>query len=115
MIAPETREARIVEIVTNAPQSAQNTLRRAFSGAASPRMAIKAQCLACTGYDRNAVQNCTGWSCPLWAYRPFPGGKDERPPDKGKAALGLAPDAASEITDKQNANTTGTGPGKGAV
>lgn len=57
--------------ITEAPESCRNTLSQAFSGSASPRAAIKAQCLACVGYDRNAITNCTGWSCGLWAYRPF--------------------------------------------
>lgn len=57
--------------IQEAPVSAQNVLARAFSGAASPRAAIKAQCLSCVGYDRSAITNCTGWRCPLWAYRPF--------------------------------------------
>ena len=66
-----TREQRIATILANAPVSVQNTLREAFSGATSPRQAIKAQCIACTGYDRISVKNCPGYSCPLWAYRPF--------------------------------------------
>jgi hypothetical protein len=65
------REIEIKEAIAEAPKSVQNTLARAFSGDASPRAAIKAQCLACTGYDRETITNCTGWRCPLWAYRPF--------------------------------------------
>lgn len=57
--------------ISEAPESCQGALRGAFSGSASPRQAIKAQCLACVGFDRNAIRNCTGWSCPLWAYRPY--------------------------------------------
>lgn len=66
-----TREERMARIVADAPISVQEALRRAFSGSASPRAAIKVQCLVCTGYDRNDVKNCLGYSCPLWAYRPF--------------------------------------------
>lgn len=66
-----TREQRIEVVVADAPQSVQKSLREAFLGSASPRKAIKATCLACVGFDRSAVENCTGWSCPLWAYRPF--------------------------------------------
>lgn len=62
---------RVNAVINDAPPFAQNTLSRAFSGAASPRGAIKATCLACTGYERLAVRNCTGWTCPLWAYRPY--------------------------------------------
>ena len=72
-----TRNERTEQVVSEAPESAKNTLRRAFSGSASPRAAIKAQCLVCVGYDRNAIRDCTGFSCPLWEYRPFQAGKAE--------------------------------------
>lgn len=74
-----TREARIAQVLAGAPKSARETLRRAFSGAASPRAAIKGQCLLCVGFDRAAVRNCTGYSCPLWAYRPYQEGEEEHP------------------------------------
>lgn len=66
-----TREERIQKVISEAPESTQNTLSRAFSGSASPRAAIKAQCLTCAGFDRETIRNCTGFSCPLWMYRPF--------------------------------------------
>lgn len=70
------REQRIATAIANAPESAKGALERAFSGEASPRGAIKAMCLTCVGYDRSAITNCTGFACPLWAYRPFqPEGK----------------------------------------
>ena len=68
----QQRRAAIVERrISEAPGSSQKLLARAFCGAASPRAAIKAMCLQCTGFDREAVRNCTGWSCCLWEYRPF--------------------------------------------
>ena len=71
------REERITKLIADAPQSVRKTLRDAFSGAASPRGAIRAQCLICVGYDREAIRACTGFSCPLWAYRPFQEGEKE--------------------------------------
>jgi hypothetical protein len=65
------RYARVAKMISEAPESAKGTLTRAFSGVSSPRTAIKAMCLTCVGYDRESIKNCTGWSCPLWAYRPF--------------------------------------------
>jgi hypothetical protein len=65
------RNERIELAVSEAPESAKNTLREAFSGSASPRKAIKAMCLTCVGFQRDAIRDCTGYSCPLWAYRPF--------------------------------------------
>jgi hypothetical protein len=70
-IALAPRAGPVMRMVRDAPESAKRILTRAFSGAASPRAAIKAQCLTCVGYDREAIKNCTGWSCPLWMYRPF--------------------------------------------
>lgn len=67
----EKRARRVLEIVSLAPESVQKSLREAFSGSASPRQAIKAMCLTCTGYERDTIRNCTGYACPLWSYRPF--------------------------------------------
>jgi hypothetical protein len=67
----EIREKRVEQVISGAPESAKNTLGEAFSGSASPRKAIKAMCLTCVGYDREAIRTCTGYSCPLWQYRPF--------------------------------------------
>lgn len=51
---------------------------KAYSGDCSPRQAVKAQCLHCTGYDRDAVRDCSGYSCPLWTFRPYQiGGVEE--------------------------------------
>ena len=72
-----SREQRVIKVVAAAPQSVQKILKDAFSGAASPRRAIQAMCLACTSYDRAAIRDCTGWSCPLWAYRPYRRNRDE--------------------------------------
>lgn len=66
-----SREQEVERQISGAPPSAQNLLSRAFSGSASPREAIKATCLACVGFNRSAVKKCTGWTCPLWVYRPF--------------------------------------------
>lgn len=65
------RAETIEKQLSQDPESAKGTLREAFSGAASPRRAIKAMCLACVGFQREQITNCTGYSCPLWAYRPF--------------------------------------------
>lgn len=66
-----SREQTTAKRISEAPQSCQNTLARAFSGSASPRQAIKAMCLACVGYERKSIENCSGWSCPLWKHRPY--------------------------------------------
>jgi hypothetical protein len=65
------REKRVEAVLREAPESVKNTLREAFSGSASPRRAIRAMCLTCVGYDRASVRDCSGYTCPLWKYRPF--------------------------------------------
>ena len=67
----EIREKRVAAVISGAPESVKKSLAGAFSGSVSPRAAIKAQCLVCVGYDRAAIRDCSGYSCPLWAYRPF--------------------------------------------
>lgn len=67
----ENREKRVAAILAEAPESAKNCLKLAFSGSGGKTNAIKAMCLACVGYDRAAIRDCTGYSCPLWQYRPF--------------------------------------------
>jgi len=49
----------------------RQTMAKAYAGACSPRSAIKAQCLICVGYDREAITHCTGYSCPLYMFRPY--------------------------------------------
>jgi len=49
----------------------RNALRRVFLAQGTPRAAIKAKCLECTGYERDEITTCTGYGCPLWAYRPY--------------------------------------------
>lgn len=66
-----SRDDVVKRRIEEAPPSAQKTLAEAFSGSASPRRAIRAMCLSCVGFDREAIKNCSGHSCPLWQYRPF--------------------------------------------
>ena len=65
------RSERIDRAVSEAPESAKNCLKNAYSGEGGRTNAIKAMCLTCTGFDRETIKNCTGYTCPLWAYRPF--------------------------------------------
>lgn len=80
------REERVAKMIAEAPPSSRKTLREAFFGSASPRAAIKAMCLSCVGYDRSSITNCTGWSCPLWKYRPYQeaGPENETAADSGR-------------------------------
>lgn len=44
---------------------------RAYAGTASPRAAIKAFCLHCTGDMRAEIRDCTSYACPLRECRPY--------------------------------------------
>lgn len=57
------------------PDSARRGYLRAIQGKASPRAAIKMFCTECCGWQRNEVRLCTAQACPLYAYRPFQGGR----------------------------------------
>jgi len=65
------REDYIAKSIEEAPPLYRTIMQKAYSGNASPRSAIKAQCLICVGYVRDDVTYCTGYLCPLWAYRPY--------------------------------------------
>ena len=52
------------------PTSAKGILSRAWDGN-SQKTAIKAMCLECVGFDRQAIADCEAWACPLWEKRPF--------------------------------------------
>lgn len=65
------RAERITKDLAEASPLYRSIMQRAYSGTASPRSAIKAQCLHCVGFVRADVTHCAGYSCPLWAYRPY--------------------------------------------
>lgn len=71
MSKKEERDDAIQKRLADVPDSCKNTYKRAAAGTASPRAAIKAFCLECTGWDRRQVVACTSLSCPLYSYRPF--------------------------------------------
>lgn len=64
-------------VIEECPSAYRPTMKRAFEGN-SKAAAIKAMCLACTGWLRAEVRNCSARGCPLWPYRPYQGdsGKD---------------------------------------
>lgn len=65
---PRTKRLSVIEHDT---PSLSKLYEDCYSGAASPRKAIKAMCLECVGYERSAVAECTATACPLWMYRPY--------------------------------------------
>ena len=69
--AEAARESAIARRASEMPKAYRPNYLRAARGKASPRMAIKAFCLECVGWQRQEVRRCTGVACPLWRYRPF--------------------------------------------
>jgi hypothetical protein len=65
----------------------RNLVRRCWCGMASPRQAIKAQCLDCQGEDRQAVASCGDRCCPLWRFRPFQPKAPQAVPPASKRAV----------------------------
>jgi hypothetical protein len=53
------------------PELYRALFNRCIGGKASPREAIKMQCLECWGYVRNETATCDNAACPLWRYRPY--------------------------------------------
>lgn len=67
----ERRQQQVDKQLATCSPMFRPILVKAYAGTASPRSAIKAMCLECVGYDRDAIRGCTGYSCPLWTYRPY--------------------------------------------
>ena len=65
------REERVKQAIADASPLYRTIMEKAYASTASPRSAIKAQCLQCVGYIRDDVTHCTGFACPLWAYSPY--------------------------------------------
>lgn len=59
--------------VERTPPKYQGMRIKAHLGELSPRLAIKAKCEECVGYEdvREEVGNCKAMSCPIWTYRPY--------------------------------------------
>ena len=57
--------------LSTAPESVKGLLKRVFDGKSPRSQCIKAMCLDCLGFDRQAISECTGYACPLWNVRPF--------------------------------------------
>ena len=52
-------------------KSVSGLLKRCYLRQASPRQAIKAQCLDCCAEDKRAIRECADRCCPLWHFRPY--------------------------------------------
>ena len=69
--------------LAGAPKKYRSVLQRAFAGS-SRSSAIHAFCLACVGFQREDVRNCSAEGCPLHPYRPYKPGVDPEKETPGK-------------------------------
>ena len=53
------------------PSKYRKLYDRVLTGKASPREAIKLQCLACFGYCQSEMVQCNSYLCELYRYRPY--------------------------------------------
>jgi hypothetical protein len=67
----DPKRAKMLRQVSADSPSRARLFRRVYAGTASPRQAIKAQCLHCVWMDVAAIRGCTATACPLWRLRPF--------------------------------------------
>jgi hypothetical protein len=66
-----TKQERIAKRRADMPKQYRKLYDRVVVGKASPRNAIKMQCLECWAYVRLETQTCDNYACPLYAYRPY--------------------------------------------
>ncbi|HPA18328.1 MAG TPA: hypothetical protein PLU30_11325 [Verrucomicrobiae bacterium] len=78
----DPKQAKRMQWVSECAPGKASLFRRVFLGRASPREAIKAQCLDCVGMDEAAIRECPSTACPLWGFRPY------TRPEAGSAKVG---------------------------
>ena len=67
----DPKRDKVMRSISEDAPSKTGLFRRVFSGKASPRQAIKAQCLDCCGLSEEAIRDCASTQCPLWRFRPY--------------------------------------------
>lgn len=70
-LVPASRRAFVSKRCKIVPIRYRLGYLEAVAGVASPRQAVKAQCLECCGWNQTDVDECTAYACPLYAYRPI--------------------------------------------
>lgn len=70
-MSSKSRTDCIAEVLAQSLPLYRAVKQRAFDGIASPRAAINAFCLECTGDNRAAIRDCTSFGCTLQKYRPY--------------------------------------------
>ena len=68
-----------LKVLNDVPALYRTTFERAFDGK-SKSAGIKGFCLACVGYLRNDVRDCSSFVCPLHPHRPYQKKKSKKIP-----------------------------------
>ena len=66
-----TRQEKISQRRTDMPKRYRKLYDKVTSGKASPRDAIRMQCLECYGWVQTETKKCDNYACPLYGYRPY--------------------------------------------
>jgi hypothetical protein len=67
----KTPQERIAKRRADMPKKYRQLYDRCMSGEASPREAIKMQCLECWMWVRAETETCDNYPCPLYHYNPL--------------------------------------------
>lgn len=67
----KTPQERITRRRSFVPAKYLKLFDRCIAGTASPREAIRVQCLECWGYVRMEAETCDNICCPLFQYNPL--------------------------------------------
>ena len=68
---PDDASRRISKRWADVPIKYQKLYERCMTATASPREAIKMQCLECWAWVRTETELCDNYSCPLYRYNPY--------------------------------------------
>lgn len=97
-VTRKTPEDRIARRRSFVPVKYQQLYERCIAGTASPREAIKMNCLECWAHVRHETASCDNYACALWQYRPYQGSAQSAPLDEL--------DSPEAKTAKDSQNTT---------
>lgn len=64
-------DAKRAKRLATVPMSHRKLFERSWTGKPSRKGAVKAFCLECIGFERQAITECTAYACPLWRFRPY--------------------------------------------
>ena len=81
----DPKRLKMLRAIAEDAPSKLNLFRRVYNGKASPRQAIKAQCLDCCGLSEETIRDCPSTQCPLWGFRPFQKSRKTEAASKGGA------------------------------